>query len=470
MEFETLKDELLAKADSAIKFGRSLDNSAEFEVFLYYMNDGRVSINQGVVQASDGIAAGNAVRVIKGPKSNKKTSFSSSSSLDLDHIKSNMKEALSLNNALTIIDKRLESFCEPKKPGNEGIFGEDILSLSTSDLLPKCSAIIKDASETDDRIKFMEVTFKTAWGGYAVGNSSGVLQASRRTTNSYEIECMAADGEDRKTSFEYDLSRERVLETEEVGSKVATNAIKQLGGTRIDEKGVLPTIWDSTAASSYVLFSLGMSANGSNVVEGLSPLADKIGEQISSTTLTVIDDGQKPAGPFTNAVDTEGHPQEKQFLLERGVLKNYMFNTYYAKVFGTESTGNSSRGIGKLFGSSLPYETSPRIGTTNLEILPGSNKTVEDWIATIDGRGILIRGLPLGISHTSVSTGEFSVVINDSFLIENGEIKHPLKSVSVAGNFYKGFKNVRKVGGDAKISYFRVICPSIIFDGFSIVA
>jgi predicted Zn-dependent protease len=77
--------------------------------------------------------------------------------------------------------------------------------------------------------------------------------------------------------------------------------------------------------------------------------------------------------------------------------------------------------------------------------------------------------MPIGIFHSSISTGEFSAAAQSAFLVQNGERKWPLQPVSVSGNFYKGLKQLAEVGNDLKKTPLPVETPSIIFNGFSIV-
>jgi PmbA protein len=199
----------------------------------------------------------------------------------------------------------------------------------------------------------------------------------------------------------------------------------------------------------------------------MSPLADKIGDRIANPDLTIIDDGKKPAGLLTNACDAEGLPQRKNILIENGILKLFLFDSYYGRIFGTDPTANCARVL-DAFSRGIPYEIAPRIAPMNIEVKKGK-KTEEEMIASIDGRGVLIREFPLGISHSSVATGDFSAVANTAFLIENGEISHPLKSVTVAGNFYTGFKNLMEIGSNNELTFLNIETPSLSFDGFSVV-
>ncbi|MFX0062556.1 MAG: TldD/PmbA family protein [Candidatus Hermodarchaeota archaeon] len=467
MEFENLKDELLATIDTSLKFTKTVDNKAEFEIYLYFQNQANISINQGVVQASDGIVAGSAIRVVKGSSKHKKISFTSASGLDIHRIKKNIEEAVFVNNAVNVEDRRFESFCTPKTPvGKEGVLADEILAVTSSDLVPKCLAMIKEAESVDERIKQVSTSMNAAWGGFAIGNTNGVQQASRSATNSGFVFCLAIDGDERKESFHFDISRDKLIEFEGVGQKTAEKTLKLLGGKEINETTTLPTIWDPTAAASFVQASLGQSIIGSNVVEKMSPLVDKIGDQIASPTFNLVDDGQKPTGLGTNVVDSEGYPQQRSVVIDKGVLKTFLFDTYYASIFGGESTGNCSRG--GIFGSTIPYEDPPSNGVTNLETSSGT-KTEEELIASIDGQAILIREMPMGIFHSSVTTGEFSAIANSAFLIEKGEITTPLKVASISGSFYEGLKNIIEVGSNKQVTYLGVEIPSLLIDGFSIV-
>ncbi|MFX0093178.1 MAG: TldD/PmbA family protein [Candidatus Hodarchaeota archaeon] len=469
MDFDNLKDELLAIIDTSLKFARTIDNKAEFEIFLFFQNQAKININQGVVDASDGIVAGSAVRTVKGATKHKKVSFASASGLDINQIKTNIEEASAVNNAMRVEDNRFESFCAPKTSvGKEGILSDEILKVTAGDLMPKTIALIKDAESVDARIKQISISMNASWGGFAIGNTNGVQQASRHTTNSQITGCLAIDGDERKQGYEFAVSREKLVELEGVGQKAAKKALNLLSGKKLNETTTLPTIWDPVAAACYVRASLGQSVLGSNIIEGMSPLQDKIGDQVASPFFTLVDDGQKPAGLATDIVDAEGYPQRRKIVIEKGILKTYLFDSYYASIFGAQSTGNCTRTSG-IFGSNPPYEISPRNGASNLETSAGT-KTEEELIASIDGRAILIRDMPMGIFHSSVATGDFSAVANSAFLIEKGEIITPLKVASVAGGFYEGLKNIIEIGGNKQLTPFGVEIPSLVIDGFSIVA
>ncbi|MGD9381899.1 MAG: TldD/PmbA family protein [Candidatus Thorarchaeota archaeon] len=462
MEYDNLKDELLSIADTSLKYASSLDSSAEFEVFLYLNSETSAEISQGVVTAKDGITMGNAVRAAKG----KRVGFACASGIAIDRVKLSINEALGIVNSIKVEDERFQGFTDPNPPGKDGVFAEEILEIDTDFLLKSSEAMIAEAKSVDERAKIVSGEASASWGGYAVANSRGVLQGSIFGDNGCLAQVQAIEGEERKGGFDFDVARDRVFEADGLGRRAAEEAVSLLGAKKLDMTSKMRTLWTHIPAALYVLSSLGQSVLGPPVVEGRSPLNDKIGETIAHSDLTIVDNGQNPTGLGTNAVDQEGHPQRKNPIIEKGVLKGFLFNTYYARAFGVESTGNCARG-GGAFQSSNPYESSPGVVTKWLEINAGK-KSEEDIISEVEDKSVLIKGYPLGIFHTNVSTGEFSIVAGEAYLVEKGEVKHPVQPVSIAGNFYEGFKNLTGISSEIRPLPWGIENPMFAFDGFSV--
>jgi PmbA protein len=462
MEYDNLNDELLSVIDTSLKYAKSLDSAAEFEVFIHYESSSEAEIDQGVVTAKDGVVAGNAVRATKGQR----VGFACASGIDLDRVKLSAREALSIIDTISVEDDRFKGFCEPRKPGREGVFAMEILELGTDDLIEHSLQMVEEAREADPKAKIVNAGCSASWGGIALGNTLGIQAASRTGMNSCYVYVIAMDGEERKSSFDFDVSRERLFKTTGLGERAAKDAVRLLGAKKMDTTAKMPTIWTPKASAPYVLSSIGQSVTGQPIVEGISPLCDMLGDTVASSGLTIVDDGQNPKGLGTHAIDGEGHPQQRNVIVDKGVLKSFLFDSYYGRAFNVESTGNCSRGGGP-FGGPTPYESSPSVSTKWLEIEQGK-KSVDDLVAEVDGKGVIIMDMPLGIFHTNVSTGEFSVVANSVFLIENGEIKGPLEPVSIAGQFYEGFKNLLHIGSDVTLTPYGAQAPSLLFDDFSV--
>jgi PmbA protein len=465
MDYNDLNDELLSAVDTGIKYASSLDKSAEFEVFLYYDNALEVEIDQGVVTAKDGIISGTAVRAAKG----KRVSFACSSGISEDRVKVTVREALAIVDTIKVEDDKFQGFADPTKPGKEGAYHEDIFQLTTEDLIKASEEIIKDAEAVDERIKMVSSGADASWGGYAVGNTRGVQASTRYCQNGCGAYAMAIVGDDRKGVYWFDGARDRLFNTEGIGTIAAEGAVGLLNAKKLGVTTKMTTIWKPLPAACYILASLGQAVSGKPVVEQISPLCDRLGDKIAPSELTITDSGQNPKGLGTYAIDSEGTGQRENSLLDNGVLKSFLFDSYYGRVSEVASTGSSSRGGSGIFGGVTPYESPPRISTKWLSTDPGS-KSYDEIISSIDGKAVLIVDMPIGIFHSNLSTGDFSAVASSAYLVEDGEKKHALQAVPVAGNFYEGFKNITAIGNDTTfLSVFNSVTPTLVFDGFSVV-
>lgn len=463
MEFDNLKDELLSATDTGLKYAASLDKSADFEIFVYYESKSLATIEQGIVTAKDGAVAGTAVRAARG----KQIGFAVASGVSVDRIKLVAGEALSIINSVKVKDERFEGFSDPKGSGKEGAFTNDFLTIETEDLIKYCEEQIDEAREVDLRVKVVASEAEVSWKGYAIGNTRGLLEATRSGHSRCETEVFAIENEERRGSFHHDISRERLFNHVGVGRKAAEQAISLLGAKKLAMTAKMPTIWTPLPAGLFVHSSFGESVLGSPVLNGISPLCDRIGDTVSSKQFSLTDRGQSINGLGTEAVDAEGLPQRDNPIIENGVLKNYLFDRYFGNAYGLESTGNCARGGGRR-PLPLPYESKPSVSSKWLEVTPG-NKMEEDIIASIDGKAILVRDYPLGITHSIVATGEFSCVAGSAYLVENGEINGSVEPVSIAGNFYEGYEKLREVGNNNMFLKYGISVPTLVFDDFSVV-
>jgi PmbA protein len=462
MEFDTIKDDLLSLADTGLKHAKALNAEAEWEIYVGYDQSANASITQGVVTATDGAAAGNAVRVAIG----KSIGFACASGVTEDRIQLSAKEALDIITSVKVDDDRFNGFCDSKPPGKDGDFEKKILDLEIDQLIKDSEQIAKDAAAVDERITFASGTAQFGWGGYAIANSRGVLASTRYGFCAAQANVQAMEGEERRGGFDFDVTVDRLYNIEGMGEKTSKHALDLLGAKKLDMTEKMTTIWTPIPAATYIMSSLGQSVIGRYAVEGISPLCDMIGDTVAPSSFTLVDNGQSKNGLGTYAIDGEGIPQQKTPIIEKGVLKSFLFDSYYGNAYGVESTGNSDR-TGGPFGGGVPYERSPSVSSKWFEVTPGS-KSEEDLISSIDGRAILIYDFPIGIFHTSVATGDFSVVAASVFLVENGEKKHSLEPVSIAGSFYDGYKNLNGIGSNVEPLPFGIAVPTMVFDEFSV--
>jgi PmbA protein len=220
--------------------------------------------------------------------------------------------------------------------------------------------------------------------------------------------------------------------------------------------GKMPVLFSPTG--SLVLgLPLMEGLNGKNVFTGVSPIRDKVGEKLFDDKVTVIDDATLD-GRFSSApYDDEGVPHRRNVLVERGVLKGFLYDLKTAAQSGVKSTGNGSR---QLFNPPSPEPT-------NL-ILAGATTPLADMIAGID-EGLLVEDI-LGLGQGNIISGAFSNPLSLAFKIEKGEIVGRVKDLSIAGNVYDLLKQVTAVSRETLWVYGGLCMPYVLLPEMNIVA
>ncbi len=195
------------------------------------------------------------------------------------------------------------------------------------------------------------------------------------------------------------------------------------------------------------------------VDKGLSLLKDKIGEQIASNLLTIVDDPFLEDGFASRGFDDEGMSTSKKDIIHEGVLTTYLHSLKTAKKFHASKTGNAKR---------ASYKSPLAIAPSNFYVLPGSS-SLEDMIGTIDNGVYIIdvAGLHSGLNPVS---GDFSLSAS-GYEIKGGKIHRPINQITIAGNLYTLFKDIEIIGNDLTFglpsgSYFG--SPSIKISSISV--
>ncbi len=194
-----------------------------------------------------------------------------------------------------------------------------------------------------------------------------------------------------------------------------------------------PVIFDPDVASSLI-GGIIAAINGERVLQGASFLKDSLNRKIASSLLTIVDDGIKNKGASSEPFDGEGVATMKNILMENGVLKSFIYNVRAAKRAGVKSTGNASRG---------GFSSLPGIGVHNLII--SSGRSTRSDIIKATKKGLLLKEVTgYGIDPVS---GNFSGGAT-GFWIQNGEIAHPVKGITIAGKASDIFNAIDMVGND----------------------
>ncbi|HUT82405.1 MAG TPA: TldD/PmbA family protein [Candidatus Bathyarchaeia archaeon] len=451
MGFDTLKDDLLSLADTGLKYAKN-QGADQAEIYISSQNTLNVQNQSGMIDARDGLNEGIGVRLAKG----KKIGFAAMSGMTEESLKHAINEAISVVKTINQENKGFETFMPKQKPAKDGLIDHNIISASSEDIVKSTNRIFKEAKEYDKRIISVMAQTQSIYGGYAVANTEGVSAASLFTAYVLVTDITAMEGSQRKNAFDFSVTR-GIPQDQSVGISCAKKAINLLNSKPLGHTGILPTVWNPLVMSGFWQASLQSSINGRQVVEKNSYFMDKLGDKVGIDALEIVDDGQLPEGTSTSAIDEEGAPRHTTKIIEKGVLHSFLYDSYYGNLGKAKSTGNAAR--------ANSYESTPNIAPTTIVIKPGT-KGFDEIISEID-KGIYVMDSVMGMVHSNLISGDFSCVATSAYLIEKGEIKHSLDSITIAGNLYKSYKDILHIGSDSKLLP-NIKTPTVAFNGFTI--
>lgn len=300
------------------------------------------------------------------------------------------------------------------------LYDESIARMETDWKISQALLAEETALSADPRIENSEGGgFETHIGSRAFVNSRGFAGSYRSSTCGLSVVPVAKQNGSMERDYWYTSARQasRLESPQEVGRRAAERALRRLGARKVPTQKV-PVIFEPRVARN-LLGDLFDAVNGGAIYRHASFLAGKLGEKIGSEALTIIDDATIPGLFGTSPFDDEGVPSRRTVVIERGVLKSYLLNTYTARKLGLKTTGNASRGLAG----------NASVGPGNFYLEAGT-VSERDLIAGVK-QGLYITEL-IGASANTV-TGDYSSGAAGLW-IENGELAYPVSEITVAGN------------------------------------
>ncbi len=290
------------------------------------------------------------------------------------------------------------------------------------------------ALAADPRIQNSEgAGFTSYLGTRVLANSRGFLGSYRTSSCGLSVTPVAKSNGSMERDYWYSSARAaRGLESaESVGKRAAERALRRLNPRKIATQKA-PVIFEPRTARALLGDVFG-AVNGSAIYRQASFLAGKLGERVASGLLTVIDDATMPGLFGTSPFDDEGVVSRRTTVIERGVLKNYLLNTYSARKLGMKSTGNASRGLSGNAG----------VGPGNFYIEKGF-LAPEKMIGEVRA-GLYVTEL-IGTAANAV-TGDYSSGAAGLW-IDGGELAYPVSEITIAGNLKRMLMDVVEIGAD----------------------
>ncbi|MBZ2175563.1 TldD/PmbA family protein [Schnuerera sp. xch1] len=328
-------------------------------------------------------------------------------------------------------------------------FNENLKNIPLEDKIEFVKALEKEALSLDSRIATVNYCeYQEIENSRYLMNTRGLNLKDDMNLAVSIIMVVAKVGEDTKTGLSYAIVKDfSELDYKKLAKEAVDEAISRLGAKSIKSKEYKVVLRNDVFADILGAFQSIFSAE--NVQKGLSLLKDKVGEQIANSNFTLIDDPFIEEGFNASSFDGEGTATRINKIIDKGILKTYLYNWKAALKDGVESTGNGFRNS---------YKSSISTSITNLCVEKGE-KSLDELLATMDA-GVMItdvQGLHSGLNPVS---GDYSLSAQ-GYKIEDGKIKRPINQITIAGNFFETLMDIEEVGKDFKFGMNGVGSPSI---------
>jgi TldD protein len=295
------------------------------------------------------------------------------------------------------------------------------------------------ARGADGRVRQVMVVYRDSISRNQTANSRGDFIETSRTGTLFMTQVVAASGDLIQTGYEpvggfmgHEIFREK--SPEEIALTAARRAVMMLS-SRKAPGGMMPVVLSSEAGGTMVHEAIGHGLEADLAQSGMSVYTGKVGEQVASPLVTVLDDATIPHARGSFAYDDEGVTAQRTVLVENGILKGYLYDRLSAMKDNAVSTGNGRR---------ESYQTRPIVRMSNTLIAPGSDDP-QAIIRSVD-RGLLVR--KMGGGQVNTVTGDFVFEVSEGYLIDKGLVGEPVRGATLTGNGPEVLKRIVRVGSD----------------------
>ncbi len=331
----------------------------------------------------------------------------------------------------------------------EGLFDPRIARIQPDDVVETAIRLAEYAGD-DKRVTSVNASAGVGVGHVVLANSNGILASEKVTAFELSAEAVSKAGDTMFSGVDGAWSRKfEPKMSESVGKNALEHAIKGLKSAKI-ETGDYPVILDPLASAFILGMAVGGGVNAESVQRKRSYLTDRLGSSIGSELFSATDDPTLQWASGSGSFDGEGVPASKKKIVDKGVLKMFIHDSYTAGKEGKKSTGNSTRG-----GSVWTFRRPPTISVSNLVVSQGSS-TVDEMIRETKD-GVYLR---LTYDYPNLVTGEFSGLMMESYRIQKGELGPSIRQATMGTHLVDMFKNVDMVGKKSRY-VFGVKTPAL---------
>ncbi|HXH10855.1 MAG TPA: metalloprotease TldD [Alphaproteobacteria bacterium] len=416
--------------------GKAVDDG---DIYFEYLVSEAISLEDGVVKkASKSITQGAGVRAI----ADSRTGYGYSDDITIENL------ALAAQTARAIASDTAKSGAvavgQPQHTPHDlypvQTFPTEVPLQTKIDLLLKIDQI---ARAYDPRISKVFASLASQQKIVLIATADGLVVGDILPLLRLSVSCIAEHGTNRQTGthggggrFEFDF-----LLDEERYARYAREAARQaiVNLDAIDAPaGYLDVVLGPGWPGILLHEAVGHGLEGDFNRKKVSAFSGRIGEQVASPLVTVVDDGTLPGRRGSLNVDDEGTPTSRTTLIENGVLRGYLQDRLNARLMGLPLTGNGRR-------ESYAHIPMPRM--TNTFMLPGESDP-EDIIRSVQHG---LYAVNFGGGQVDITNGKFVFSASEAYLIENGKVTRPVKGATLIGNGPDVLTRVSMVGNDLRL-------------------
>jgi PmbA protein len=317
----------------------------------------------------------------------------------------------------------------------QDLWSDALAAYATDDKIAIAKELERLTLGIDKRVRVDDANYADAFSESAVATTTGIRRSGRENGCYVSISTLADDGDETQTGFGFSVGRSpEQFDLAKAAREAADRATRLLGATKPSSRR-LTVVLDPYVTAMF-LGIISSTLNGESVAKGRSLFKDRLGDTVANPLVTLIDDPTNPLAYTATDLDGEGLAARRNSLIEQGVLRGFVHNSYSARRAGTLSTGNAVRG---------GFRGTPGVGCLALQLQPGTRDQTALVADITDGVLVQsVQGLHSGVNTVS---GDFSVGAS-GLMIANGQLGGPVREFTIASTLQRMLLDVVEVGGD----------------------
>jgi PmbA protein len=405
----------------------------EVEAYVGRSSDTRVVVYGGEIESlSSATTEGVGIRVVSGGRQG----FAYAGSLDPAVVEETLTEARD-NAGFGTPDEHLGlASHDGVAAADLDLWRDDLASFAPQAKVDLALDLERRVKAGDARIRSVESSsYGDGAGQAAVASSTGVSASWRRTSCYVSAYALAGEDDETQTGGGYSVGRSPAdLDVDKAAGDAVERSTRMLGA-RKPPSARLPVVLDNRITTTLLSILAG-TLSGEAVLKGRSLFANRMGDEVASPLLTLVDDPTNPDAYGAAAYDAEGLATRRNVLVDAGVLRSFVYNTYAGRRAGVASTGSAVRG---------GFKSPPGVGCRALTLAPGDESQAE--ILARVGTGLLVQSVSGVHSGVNAVSGDFSVGA-EGVLFRNGVLAEPVREITIASTLQRMLRDVVAVGDD----------------------